>query len=196
MTVLDDDDYLDYNELMFPAYFGSQAQNIVSLGEVDYHSMEAISNGFRVDDHGIDYPSEVPSVPVRWERYLEYSAEHTSEEDAIDYYMNNSNDEEHTKIYDTDIHSSDENHALHFKLIYSDGGQFGSTYAVQNVLSNNTSVYCSGRKGVVNIVLEYNGYLKSGIRCDTSCTVSNLIIKVPAHGFTAPCRYTPHTLLI
>ncbi|KAI8057525.1 uncharacterized protein B0P05DRAFT_559606 [Gilbertella persicaria] len=77
---------------------------------------------------------------------------------------------------------------LDFDVIYDDGGQYGAMYGVENVLSNDGSVYCSGRKGTVNLLLQYCGYVKSKIIADTSCSVSKMIIKAPQHGFTAPCK--------
>ncbi|KAI8875390.1 hypothetical protein K501DRAFT_197268 [Backusella circina FSU 941] len=61
-------------------------------------------------------------------------------------------------------------------------------YGVENVLSNDSSVYCSGRKGPVNILMKYCGYLESGIDVDRSCIISRIVIKAPQRGYTAPCK--------
>ncbi|GAN06827.1 hypothetical protein MAM1_0137c06317 [Mucor ambiguus] len=60
---------------------------------------------------------------------------------------------------------------LNFEVIYDDGGQYGS-----------------GRKGAVNILAQYCGYIESGLAADKACSISKMIIKAPQHGFTAPCR--------
>ncbi|KAI8646820.1 hypothetical protein BD408DRAFT_428515 [Parasitella parasitica] len=60
---------------------------------------------------------------------------------------------------------------LDFEIVLDDGGQYGS-----------------GRKGAVNILAQYCGYIESGLVTDTTCSISKLVIKAPQHGFTAPCR--------
>ncbi|KAI8140237.1 hypothetical protein BJV82DRAFT_624344 [Fennellomyces sp. T-0311] len=77
---------------------------------------------------------------------------------------------------------------LDFEVLVDDGGQYSSSYGVENVLRNDSTVYCSGRSGAVNILLRYNGYAHSGIVSDRSCVVSHIVIKSPQYGFTAPCK--------
>ncbi|KAL7315763.1 hypothetical protein PS15m_004942 [Mucor circinelloides] len=79
-------------------------------------------------------------------------------------------------------------HMLDFDVVYDDGGQYGAMYGIDNLLLNDGSVYCSGRKGVVNILTQYCGYIESGLAADKTCSISKMIIKAPQHGFTAPCR--------
>ncbi|KAK4514772.1 i-AAA protease yme1 [Mucor velutinosus] len=77
---------------------------------------------------------------------------------------------------------------LAFEVLYDDGGQYGAMYGIENLLLNDGSVYCSGRKGTVNILAQYCGYIESGLAADKSCSISKIVIKAPQHGFTAPCR--------
>ncbi|CEP19971.1 hypothetical protein [Parasitella parasitica] len=58
---------------------------------------------------------------------------------------------------------------LDFEIVLDDGGQYGS-----------------GRKGAVNILTQYCGFVESGLVTDVICSISKLVIKAPQHGFTAP----------
>ncbi|KAL9545002.1 hypothetical protein MBANPS3_007350 [Mucor bainieri] len=62
---------------------------------------------------------------------------------------------------------------LDFEVVYDDGGQYSAI---------------SGRKGTVNILAQYCGYIESGIAADKTCSISKMVVKAPQHGFTAPCR--------
>ncbi|KAG2214812.1 hypothetical protein INT46_006604 [Mucor plumbeus] len=77
---------------------------------------------------------------------------------------------------------------LDFEVVFDDGGQYGAMYGIENLLLNDGTVYCSGRKGAVNILTQYCGYIESGLVTDKSCSISKLVIKAPQNGFTAPCR--------
>ncbi|CDH48383.1 predicted protein [Lichtheimia corymbifera JMRC:FSU:9682] len=78
---------------------------------------------------------------------------------------------------------------LDFCVVMEDGGRYSSYYSVENILRNDDSVYCSGRSGTINILLQYCGspYTNPIFR-DKSCVISRIIIKSPQHGFTAPCN--------
>ncbi|KAG2237023.1 hypothetical protein INT48_001790 [Thamnidium elegans] len=92
------------------------------------------------------------------------------------------------RAVDTGPLCNDLNHMLDFDVVSDDGGQYGAMYGIENILSNDGSVYCSGRKGVVNILSQYCGFVESGLISDTSCSISKMVIKAPQHGFTAPCK--------
>ncbi|KAI8141550.1 hypothetical protein BJV82DRAFT_670467 [Fennellomyces sp. T-0311] len=94
--------------------------------------------------------------------------------------------------------SVSEHQVLDFDIVMDDGGQYkydftaddgGSLFGVDNILRNDDSVYCSGRSGTINILLQYCG---SGtgvpLLADKSCVISQIVIKSPQHGFTAPCK--------
>ncbi|CAO3575871.1 unnamed protein product [Absidia cylindrospora] len=74
---------------------------------------------------------------------------------------------------------------LLFKIISNDGGCYSSTYDIHNILRNDSSVYCSGRTGTVNILLKYCG---GRVLMDTTCVLDRIIIRSPGQGFTAPCK--------
>ncbi|KAI8327160.1 hypothetical protein BD560DRAFT_418625 [Blakeslea trispora] len=71
---------------------------------------------------------------------------------------------------------------LHFEIMCNDGGRYGEMYGIENVLLNDGSVYCSGRKGTVNILVRYCGFVQSGLIADTNCSITKMILKAPQHG--------------
>ncbi|KAI7905372.1 uncharacterized protein BX663DRAFT_499499 [Cokeromyces recurvatus] len=87
-----------------------------------------------------------------------------------------------------EIASLQQLHMLNFDIVYADGGEFGSMYGIHNILLNNGSVYCSRRRGAINILTQYRGYVESGIITDKTCSISKMVIRAPRFGFTAPCK--------
>ncbi|KAI9288201.1 hypothetical protein BC943DRAFT_357904 [Umbelopsis sp. AD052] len=78
---------------------------------------------------------------------------------------------------------------LTFDIAQTDGGHFSPTYSVQNILHDDSTVYCSGRRGTINILLKFNPSASSGGMYKTlPCVLSQLIIRSPRQGFTAPCK--------
>ncbi|KAH8549954.1 hypothetical protein BGW37DRAFT_87575 [Umbelopsis sp. PMI_123] len=78
---------------------------------------------------------------------------------------------------------------LTFDIAQTDGGHFSPTYSVQNILHDDSTVYCSGRRGTINILLKFNPAASSGGKYKTlPCVLSQLIIRSPRQGFTAPCK--------
>ncbi|KAI7848734.1 hypothetical protein BDC45DRAFT_522624 [Circinella umbellata] len=90
---------------------------------------------------------------------------------------------------------------LDFDIVMDDGGQYryedddgeddngSSMFGVENILQNDDSVYCSGRSGSINILMQYCGSaMNNPLMNDKSCVISQIIIKSPQRGFTAPCK--------
>jgi len=67
-------------------------------------------------------------------------------------------------------------------VISCDGGEYSSSYSVQNLLERN-AVYCSKKANNVNIVLAAN--VES-----IGMMISSLVLETPMGGFTAPVADT------
>ncbi|CAG8586695.1 13172_t:CDS:2 [Funneliformis mosseae] len=76
--------------------------------------------------------------------------------------------------------------ALGFDIVHCDGGNFSSTYDVENILKNDNNVYCSKKSSNVNILLKFCDPILEAM--DSAFVLSKIIIKAPTHGFTAPCK--------
>jgi len=76
--------------------------------------------------------------------------------------------------------------ALGFEIMYCDGGNFSSTYNVDNILKNDNTVYCSKKSSNVNIILRFSDPILGVM--DSAFVISKLVVKAPTHGFTAPCK--------
>lgn len=71
---------------------------------------------------------------------------------------------------------------LRMEVVSCDGGEYdrdSSLYKVQNVLSNDKSVYCS-QSGRCNLLLKHIG--------DTPFCLEKMVIRAPDRGFTAPVQ--------
>ncbi|KAI9491142.1 hypothetical protein BDB00DRAFT_789799 [Zychaea mexicana] len=96
--------------------------------------------------------------------------------------------------------SVSEHQVLDFDIVMDDGGQYryeyddgdddgSSLFGVENILQNDDSVYCSGRSGTINILMQYCGSaVNNPVMADKSCVISQIVIKSPQQGFTAPCK--------
>lgn len=84
------------------------------------------------------------------------------------------------------INSTFEDVALRFDIVYEDGGRFSSQYSVDHILKDDCEVYCSARQDNINILLRFND-TAYGLS-DSSCVVTQMIVKSPMRGFTAPCK--------
>ncbi|KAG0246255.1 hypothetical protein BGX31_003445 [Mortierella sp. GBA43] len=70
---------------------------------------------------------------------------------------------------------------LKFEMCFADGGEFNAAHAVENVLKNDSSVYCSRRSTNINICLKLAEPHKT-------CFLTQFKAKSPTTGFTAPCK--------
>ncbi|KAF9432810.1 hypothetical protein BGZ76_010291 [Entomortierella beljakovae] len=70
---------------------------------------------------------------------------------------------------------------LKFDMYYADGGEFNATHSVENVLKNDTSVYCSRRSTNINICLKL-------AEPHHTFVLTQFRAKAPTTGFTAPCK--------
>ncbi|KAG0087586.1 hypothetical protein BGZ93_010834 [Podila epicladia] len=70
---------------------------------------------------------------------------------------------------------------LKFHMYYADGGEFNAAHSVENVLKNDTSVYCSRRSTNINICLKL-------AEPNQSFVLTQFKAKAPTTGFTAPCK--------
>ncbi|KAF9928826.1 hypothetical protein BGZ67_006752 [Mortierella alpina] len=70
---------------------------------------------------------------------------------------------------------------LKFDMYYADGGEFNATHAVENVLKNDSSVYCSRRPANINICLKL-------AEPHQTFVLTRFRAKAPTNGFTAPCK--------
>ncbi|KAF9363471.1 hypothetical protein BGX34_004087 [Mortierella sp. NVP85] len=70
---------------------------------------------------------------------------------------------------------------LNFEMYYADGGEFNSAHSVENVLKNDSSVYCSRRSANINICLKL-------AEPHQTCVLTQFKAKSPTTGFTAPCK--------
>ncbi|KAF9312277.1 hypothetical protein BG003_006447 [Podila horticola] len=70
---------------------------------------------------------------------------------------------------------------LKFDMYYADGGEFNAAHSVENVLKNDTSVYCSRRSTNINICLKL-------AESNQSFVLTQFKAKAPTTGFTAPCK--------
>ncbi|KAI8885322.1 hypothetical protein K501DRAFT_180308 [Backusella circina FSU 941] len=77
---------------------------------------------------------------------------------------------------------------LYFDIVAEDGGRYSSTYSIENVLKNDGTVYCSERRGTMNILLQYKGWLGNHNQKQKSCALSHIILKSPQYGYTAPFK--------
>ncbi|CAG8712080.1 8380_t:CDS:2 [Rhizophagus irregularis] len=59
-------------------------------------------------------------------------------------------------------------------------------YNVDNILKNDTAVYCSKKSNNVNIILRFSDPILGVM--DPAFVLSKVIVKAPTHGFTAPCK--------
>lgn len=76
--------------------------------------------------------------------------------------------------------------ALPFAIVANDGGEFDSMHSMQNMLLNDSSVYCSVRSDNVNVLLCFNDTTQRGP--DPSFVLTKLLVKTPAQGFTSPVK--------
>lgn len=63
---------------------------------------------------------------------------------------------------------------LQFKVVSTDGGQYSEEYRCDNMLDNDSSVYCTRKKENTNIVLK--------IADSSSFVVTHILIKAPELG--------------
>ncbi|KAF9957685.1 hypothetical protein BGZ72_001542 [Mortierella alpina] len=70
---------------------------------------------------------------------------------------------------------------LKFDMYYADGGEFNAAHAVENVLKNDSSVYCSRRPSNINICLKL-------AEPHQTFVLTRFSAKAPTNGFTAPCK--------
>ncbi|KAF9115582.1 hypothetical protein BGX27_007319 [Mortierella sp. AM989] len=70
---------------------------------------------------------------------------------------------------------------LKFEMYYADGGEFNASHSVENVLKNDSSVYCSRRPTNINICLRL-------VEADQTFVLTQFRAKAPTTGFTAPCK--------
>ncbi|KAF9282532.1 hypothetical protein BGZ68_005892 [Mortierella alpina] len=70
---------------------------------------------------------------------------------------------------------------LKFDMYYADGGEFNAAHAVENVLKNDSSVYCSRRPANINICLKL-------AEPHQTFVLTRFSAKAPTNGFTAPCK--------
>ncbi|OBZ90660.1 hypothetical protein A0J61_01293 [Choanephora cucurbitarum] len=139
------------------------------LDEID----SAVARDTSNFSHSTTPPAPPPST--RWSRRLTSSNLHCLSEKAFDTSSLLKENEEAHDILD-------------FEIMCNDGGRFGEMYGIENVLLNDGSVYCSGRKGTVNILVRYCGFIQSGLIADTNCSITKMVLKAPQHGFSAPCK--------
>jgi len=67
---------------------------------------------------------------------------------------------------------------LKFSVVSSDGGHFAQNYCVENIISQDASVYCSKKRHNTNIVLKFEE--------NFPFTITHVIVKAPEHGFNSP----------
>ncbi|KAG0072940.1 hypothetical protein BGZ90_011764 [Linnemannia elongata] len=70
---------------------------------------------------------------------------------------------------------------LKFDMYYADGGEFNAAHSVENVLKNDSSVYCSRRSTNINICLKLSEPHQTFV-------LTQFKAKAPTTGFTAPCK--------
>ncbi|KAF9183190.1 hypothetical protein BGZ51_004192 [Haplosporangium sp. Z 767] len=70
---------------------------------------------------------------------------------------------------------------LKFDMYYADGGEFNAAHSVENVLKNDSSVYCSRRQANINICLKLSEPHRTFV-------LTQFKAKAPTTGFTAPCK--------
>ncbi|KAG0366501.1 hypothetical protein BGX24_003660, partial [Mortierella sp. AD032] len=70
---------------------------------------------------------------------------------------------------------------LRFDMYYADGGEFNAAHSVENVLKNDSSVYCSRRSTNINICLKLS-------QPQQTFVLTQFKAKAPTTGFTAPCK--------
>ncbi|KAG0363091.1 hypothetical protein BGZ54_008351 [Gamsiella multidivaricata] len=70
---------------------------------------------------------------------------------------------------------------LNFDMYYADGGEFNAAHSVENVLKNDSSVYCSRRSTNINICLKLSEPHQTFV-------LTQFKVKAPTTGFTAPCK--------
>ncbi|KAI1314926.1 hypothetical protein EDD11_001563 [Mortierella claussenii] len=70
---------------------------------------------------------------------------------------------------------------MKFDMYYADGGEFNAAHSVENVLRNDTSVYCSRRSTNVNIGLKL-------AQPHQTFVLTQFKAKAPTTGYTAPCK--------
>ncbi|KAG0303968.1 hypothetical protein BGZ97_001680 [Linnemannia gamsii] len=70
---------------------------------------------------------------------------------------------------------------LKFDMYYADGGEFNAAHSVENVLKNDSSVYCSRRSTNINICLKLS-------QPHLTFVLTQFKAKAPTTGFTAPCK--------
>ncbi|ORZ01880.1 hypothetical protein BCR42DRAFT_398882 [Absidia repens] len=135
-------------------------------------------------------------IRLRQARQQEYASASLSPSLHLDTEMSswqessqclNYQENQHTPIItrDKDSIPSSSYYFLLFKIISNDGGCHSSAYNIHNILRNDSSVYCSGRAGAVNILLKYCG---GRVLMDTICVLDRIIVRSPRQGFTAPCK--------
>ncbi|CAB5387437.1 unnamed protein product [Rhizophagus irregularis] len=83
-------------------------------------------------------------------------------------------------------HGTSGEFALGFEIVYCDGGNYSPAYNVDNILKNDTAVYCSKKSNNVNIILRFSDPILGVM--DPAFVLSKVIVKAPTHGFTAPCK--------
>ncbi|KAF9163684.1 hypothetical protein BGX21_006223 [Mortierella sp. AD011] len=70
---------------------------------------------------------------------------------------------------------------LSFEMYHADGGEFNASHSVENVLKNDSSVYCSRRSNNINICLKL-------AEPHQTFVLTQFRAKAPTTGFTAPCK--------
>ncbi|KAL1923973.1 uncharacterized protein VTP21DRAFT_7008 [Calcarisporiella thermophila] len=80
----------------------------------------------------------------------------------------------------------EDEYMLNFKVVYTDGGDYSPAYSVENVLKDDNNVYCSSKSGNINILFRFSDSQPGS--SSTSCVLTELVVKAPTQGFTAPCK--------
>ena len=81
--------------------------------------------------------------------------------------------------------SHEESRVLKLELVYGDGGEYGSSYACENLFKDDLSVYCTSKSKNVNILLTHS--VKAGSE-PVPFVITGLIIKSPHTGYTSPLK--------
>ena len=75
---------------------------------------------------------------------------------------------------------------LPMHIVNCDGGEYGAEYLTNNVLKNDTSVYCTVKQRNVNLLFQYRPQDPGVV--DAQFWLTSFTIKAPSKGFTAPLR--------
>lgn len=82
----------------------------------------------------------------------------------------------------TNCNITSEQNVLPFKVIFSDGGEFGKEYGCENMLKNNKMAYCATKPQCINVILELDKPRNEFF------VVQEFMIRKPGHGYTSPVQ--------